>query len=59
MGISATNEEGVGIVSFRQRNATSRDTVLGKLMRQLLCCLLATQVGIFVEHDIDDARPVT
>jgi len=58
MGISATNEEGVGIVSFRQQNATSWDTLLGKLMGQLLCSLLAALVDVIVEGDIDGAQPV-
>ncbi len=58
MGISADDEEGVGIVSFRQLNATSRDTSLGKLMDQMFCSLLAALVDVIVEDDIDGVRPV-
>jgi hypothetical protein len=56
MGISADDEEGVGIVPLGQKNPPSRDTVRGKPMRQLFCCLPATLVGIIVESDIDGAR---
>ena len=59
MRISAANEEGVGIVTLRQENATSGDTVCGKPMGQLFCCLPATLVRIVVESDIDSARPIT
>ena len=56
--VSSSDEEGVGIVSFRQQNATSRDTLLGKLMGQLLCSLLAALVDVIVEGDIDGVHPV-
>ena len=59
MGISAANEEGVGILTFRQKNSTSGDAVCGKPTGQLFCSLPATLVGIIIESDIDDARTVT
>ena len=59
MHVSTAHEEGVGIVPLRQKNATSGNTVRGKPMGQLFCCLPATLVGIMVESNIDDARSVT
>ena len=57
--IFALNEERVGILSRRQENATSGDTVRSKPMGQLFCSLLAALVGIIIEGDVESAWPVT
>jgi hypothetical protein len=49
------NEEGVGIVTLRQENATCGDAVHGKAIGQLLCSLLAALVLIHIEGDINGA----
>ena len=57
--ITALNEEGVGIVTLRQQDAASSDTMRAKTMGQLLCGLLSALVVIHVEGEIDGAWPLT
>jgi DNA primase len=51
------NEEGVGIVPFRQQDAASSDTMHAKTMSQLLRGLLSALFVIHVEGEIDRAWP--
>ena len=46
-------------MSFRQQNATCRDTVRDKPMGQLLCSLLTALVLINIEGEIDSALAIT
>jgi hypothetical protein len=57
--VSSFNEEGVGIVSRRQQDATGGDTVRTKTMGELLCCLLAALVLIDIEGEIYSAWTIT
>src|ERR1019366_270579 len=56
--VSTLNEEGVGIVPFRQQDAASSDTIAAKTMSQLLRGLLSALVVIHVEGEIDRAWPL-
>jgi hypothetical protein len=51
--IPTLHEEGIGIVTRWQKDATSSDALRAQTMGQLLCGLLATLVLIHVEGDID------
>jgi len=59
MCVSSLHEEGVGIMSLRQQNATCGDTVRNKTTGQLLCRLLAALVLINIEGEIDSALAFT
>src|ERR1700692_373786 len=57
--VSSLNDEGVWSVPLRQEDAVGGDTVRGKTMGQLLCCLLAALVGIDIEGEIDSVWTIT